>query len=323
MHALSHASSENDNIHRQPLRTMQNFITPLRSTLLKRLSLGLIASLMIVMLTACSLARLGYSNGETISYWWLNGYVGFDADQKIWVRQHIDKLFVWHRRNELKQYVQLLTAAQHRLQHDIIKAEVLADYEELTQCGDRALDVAAPDLADLALSMNADNMARLQQKFDSNNETFRKDYLRGDKQEQQEYRYKLVMEWAEYWFGNFSLEQEAVIRRASDARPLNNEMWATDRVQRQQALMALLKRIHAEKPSREAVTEMIKTYVSNSYLLRTGATPEMKVFFEASKDSVAQLAVVIVNITTPKQRTHATEKLQQWIDDFTALAKTG
>ena len=46
----------------------------------------------------------------------------------------------------------------------------------------------------------------------------------------------------------------------------------------------------------------------------------MNAFFAASKDGVAQLVVIIVNISTPKQKAHAVARLQQWIDDFNALA---
>ena len=275
---------------------------------------------MVAALTACSLARLGYSNGETLTYWWLNGYVGFDDDQSPWVRQRIDKLFVWHRHTQLKDYVQFLTAAQRRLQHEAIKPNVLTDYEELTRLGEKIIDQAAPDLADLALSITPENIDHLREKFSSNNDKFRKEYLRSDRQEQQEHRFRQVMEWAEYWFGDFSDEQEAAIRRASDQRPLNNDMWMADRMQRQQALFALLKRIQTEKPSRDEVTGMIRAYVHNNYLARAEATPEMKAFFDVSKDGVAQLSVAIINLTTPAQKQHAQAKLQQWIDDFNALA---
>ena len=295
---------------------MQNSITRPAATIIKRLCL----CALVLALTACSLARLGYSNGDTITYWWLNGYVGFNSSQRPWVQQRIDKLFVWHRQTQLKEYVRLLTVAQHRLQHDITKEEVLADYDEVTKCGDRIIEQIGPDMADLALSMDADNLEHLREKFESNNEKFRDDYLKGDAQERQEHRFKTLMEWAEYWFGDFSDEQEAVIRKASDQRPLNNELWAADRLQRQEGLIALVKRSQQEKPARDAATEMIKSYVINNYLLRASATPEMKAFFDASKDGVAQLTVVIVNIATPKQKAHATERLQQWIDDFNVLA---
>jgi len=276
--------------------------------------------LLVLVLTACSLTRLGYSNGDIITYWWLNGYVGFDANQKPWVRQRIENLFAWHRQTQLKGYVTLLSGAQHRLQHEVTKQEVLDDYEALTRCGDRIIDEMAPDMADLALSMDATNLEHLREKFESNNEKYRKDYLRGDLQERQKYRYKVILEWAEYWFGDFSDEQEAMIRRVSDQRPLNNEMWAADRIQRQQGLIALVQRIQREKPPHAVVTEMIKTYVRDNYLLRASATPEMNAFFAASKDGVAQLVVIIVNISTPKQKAHAVARLQQWIDDFNALA---
>lgn len=283
---------------------------------LKRLCICLI----VTCLAACSLARLGYSNGETITYWWLNGYVGFNSDQRPWVRQRIDNMFVWHRRTQLRDYVQILADMQGHLQHEVSKAGVLADYDVLTECGGRIFDQAAPDLADLALSMDADNLNHLAKKFASNNDGFRKDYLRGDPQERQEFRYKKVIELVEYWFGDLSEAQEAAIRRVSDQRPLNNEMWMADRLQRQQTLIALLKRIQLEKPSRVAVIGMLKAYVGNNNLVRSSAGLEMKAFLEASKDSLAQLAVVIVSIATPKQKAHAVAKLQQWMDDFNALA---
>ena len=177
-----------------------------------------------------------------MTYWWLNGYVGFDASQKPWAKQRIDALFAWHRRTQLKHYVALLTGAQRRLQHDVTKQQMLDDYEELIQCGDRIVDEIAARSGRSGLVDEGREPGTFRHKFESNNEKYRKDHLRGDLQDKQKSRYKDVMEWAEYWFGDFSDEQEAVIRRASDQRPLNNELWAADRVVRQQSLIALVQR---------------------------------------------------------------------------------
>jgi len=266
------------------------------------------------------MARLGYNNGDTIAYWWLDGYIGFNNTERPWVQKRIETFFTWHRHNELKEYVKLLRVAQTRLQHPLTKELVLSDYEEVTKCGDRLIDQIAPDMVDLIMMMDADNLDHLKQKFESNNAKFRSDYLSGDVEDRQEYRYKMVMESAEYWFGDFSDQQEAIIRKASDQRPLNNEMWAADRIQRQQGLIALIKRLQTEKPTREASIEMLKSFVATNYVLRPGTSPEMKAFFEASKDGVAQLTVVIVNLTTQKQKDHAMARLQQWIDDLGEMA---
>jgi hypothetical protein len=298
---------------------MQNFITQPSAALLRRFCVWLL----VIGVAACSMARFGYDNGETITYWWMNGYAGFHSSQGSWVLQRIDALFAWHRRTQLKDYVQLLTAAQLSLQHEIGLSEVLTQYDALTMRADRVVSQAAPDLADFVLTMDDDNLIRLKEKFAANNEAFRKDYLRGDLQEQQDFRYRKVMNMAEYWFGDFSDEQKAMIRRASDRRPMNNEMWLDDRRQRQQVLLALVRRIRTEKPSRDVVAALLTDYATHNYVVCSTAGPEMRAFFEASKQGLAQLTVLIINMTTPKQKAHAIAKLQSWIDDFNSLATTG
>jgi hypothetical protein len=64
----------------------------------------------------------------------------------------------------------------------------------------------------------------------------------------------------------------------------------------------------------------VKNYIAGNFLARNESSPEMQAFFTQSKDGLAQLTVTIVNLATPRQRAHAKEKLQNWIDDFNTLA---
>ncbi len=152
--------------------------------------------LIVAALAACSLARFSYDHGETITYWWMDGYADFNADQRPWVRQRIDDLFAWHRRTQLKDYVQFLTAAQLSLQHGVGMNDVLADYDALALRADRVVQQAAPDLADFVLKMDADNLDHPagNRSSTANNAAFRKDYLRGDLQQKQEFRYRKIMD---------------------------------------------------------------------------------------------------------------------------------
>src|SRR4051794_30648541 len=85
LHAFSHAGSENDNVHRRPIEVMQNFITRPYGAFFAKATLFLLA----LLVAGCSAVRLGYANGDTIVYWWLDGYVDFNADQKSWVKADI------------------------------------------------------------------------------------------------------------------------------------------------------------------------------------------------------------------------------------------
>lgn len=269
-------------------------------------------------LAGCSAARLGYSNGETLSYWWLNRYVGFEGEQKAWAKKEIAGLYAWHRKSQLPDYVEVLKLAQARVNAPVSEADLLNDYEAVKKRLLLLVDKAMPQLADLALSLQPHQIDNIEKKFASNNEDYRKDYLRGDVEKRQLFRFKKLRKQAEYWLGSFSEVQEEQLKKASDARLLNNELVLEDRMQRQQAMITLLRKIHAEKPSHAATMRMLKDY-SDRALDRFG-NAEHKSFFKTSREQSARMVAGMVNRATPEQRAHFIQSTQQWINDFNALS---
>lgn len=276
--------------------------------------------LLASLLAGCSALRVGYANGDSFVYWWLNSYVDFTDAQKSWVRADIGQLFAWHRKTQLNDYAQLLTQVQRRLQQGrtATPAEVLADIDAMKKRAALVLDKSAPQLANLALSLQDDQLAHLEKKFAANNDKFRDEYLEGSLEDRQRLRYKKVMKQAEYWFGDFNREQEARIRAASDARPLNNELWMAERMRRQQEMLRMLRKIRAEKPTRDAASATLREFTARS--LENFTYADNRAFFDANVDGLAQTIALIVNIATPEQREHAIKRLQRMIDDCHALA---
>lgn len=274
---------------------------------------------LVALLSSCNMARMGYNNGETVSYFWLNSYVGFDADQKPWVKKEIGNLFAWHRRTQLNDYVGLLSQAQKRVARPVTEAELLGDYDDVRKRILTITDRAAPVLADLALALRPEQIESIEKKFESNNEKFRREHLRGDLAERQRQRFKRTMKQVEHWFGNFSSEQESQIRLLSDARPMNDELVLADRMQRQAEMIRMLQRIETEKPTREAATGMIRQYVSGA--MDHYGHPEYQSYFEKYRAAQARMVAGIINGTTPAQKEHFVQALQGWIDDFQTLAR--
>jgi hypothetical protein len=294
---------------------MQNFIMrPYRGFLMK-LSLFLF----VCLVAGCSTLRLGYANGDTFVYWWLNSYVDFTHDQKPWVKAHIDHLFDWHRQTQLKDYAQLLDLIQQRIQRGALSPlEVRSDFATARKRAALVLDKAMPELTDLALNLQREQIVHLEKKFAANNDKYRKEYLQDSLEDRQLLRYKKVMNQAEYWFGDFSAQQEAQIRTASDARPLNYDLWMAERVRRQEEMLRMLNKIQTERPPREAVAAMLREFIGRS--LENFTYAEHKDFFDTSTDGMAQMVAIIVNNATPAQKAHALKRLQKWIDDCHALA---
>jgi hypothetical protein len=127
------------------------------------------------------------------------------------------------------------------------------------------------------------------------------------------------MKQAEYWFGDFTREQEAQIRQASDARVLNNEMGLQLRMRRQQEMVALLKREQRERPGPEATMAMLKNYANGVF--NQFGDKDQQAYARASREAAARMTATIINMTTPQQKAHAKKRLQGWIEDFRTLAR--
>ena len=213
---------------------------------------GLFLIVLMVVIAGCGALKTAYNHGDTLLYWWIDKYVDLNSDQKIAVKEDIRDLFRWHRKTQLLDYVQVLKHGQKQLAGNPTAADLAADYDDIKNRTQTLLNKALPELADLALSLEPDQIATLEKKFASNNADFRNKNMKGSKDDQNKFRYKKSMEQFELWFGSFSAEQEAQIRKASDARPLDNQIWLDERMRRQKGILTLVQKVQREKLSKEA-----------------------------------------------------------------------
>jgi len=158
----------------------------------------------------------------------------------------------------------------------------------------------------------------MEKKFAKNNAKFRKENMKGDAQDQNKFRYKKSMEQFELWFGDFSDEQEAIIRKASDARPLDNALWLDERMRRQFKIMSLARKIMTEQPSKQVATQWIEELIRSGFD-RFGIS-ERKAFFDNYTQSTLELVHTVVRISTPEQKAHAQKRMDGWIKDLNTLA---
>jgi hypothetical protein len=275
---------------------------------------------LIALSAGCSTIRFTYNHGDTLLYWWLNAYLDLDSDQSSWVKEDIDRLFQWHRQTQLRDYAGLLTNMQRQLAGNPTQADLLSDYRDIKARTELLAFKALPQLADLARSVKPDQIAQMEKKFAKNNDKFRRDFMSGDVDHQKKVRFDKAMDQFELWFGGFSSDQKAALRRASDARPLDNEIWLQERKMRQQKIIALLKRVQRDKQSREQTMAAIHDLLRD-FFDRFDA-PDRKQFFDAYIDSTSKFILTAIKMATPEQKAHAQKRMQGWIDDFNTLANS-
>ena len=75
---------------------------------IKTVIIGLLMLLTGPFLTGCSALRLGYANGSTLAWIWIDGYFDFSRAQSPDVQKKLDNWFAWHRSSQLPAYAALL-----------------------------------------------------------------------------------------------------------------------------------------------------------------------------------------------------------------------
>ena len=80
----------------------------------------------------------------------------------------------------------------------------------------------------------------------------------------------------------------------------------------------MLKKIHAEKPHKDAATAMLKKFVAA--MDERFGNQQHQQFFDALNATNAHLIAGIMQMATPKQQQHFVQGLQDWVNDFNKLA---
>jgi hypothetical protein len=207
---------------------------------------------------------------------------------------------------------------QRQLAGNPTQADLLSDYRDIKARTELLAFKALPELADVARSVKPDQIAQMEEKFTKNNEKFRKTYMSGDQDHQRKVRFEKSMDQLDLWFGPFAHDQLAILRKASDARPLDNEIWLQERKLRQQKIVALLRRVQQEKLNKEQTMAAIHDLLRDTF--DRFEAPERKAFFDAYTDSTSTYILTAIRIATPDQKAHAQKRMQGWINDFNALA---
>jgi hypothetical protein len=207
---------------------------------------------------------------------------------------------------------------QRQLAGNPTQADLLSDYRDIKARTELLAFKALPELADLARSVKPDQIAQMEEKFTKNNEKFRKTYMSGDQDHQRKVRFEKSMDQLDLWFGPFSHDQLAILRKASDARPLDNDIWLQERKLRQQKIVALLRRVQQEKLNKEQTMAAIHDLLRDTF--DRFEAPDRKAFFDAYTDSTSKYILTAIRIATPDQKAHAQKRMQGWINDFNNLA---
>ena len=269
-----------------------------------------------IVVAGCAAMKLGYNNADTLALLQLNSYVDLTPDQEYTVKERVNALVAWHRTTQLRDYVAFLDSARAKLGGQVTTADVMEFNQQLNARMLTAGDKAAPDIAHLALTLTPEQIDGAAKKVANEATKARREFVRAEKNAGAE-RVKKYAERSESWFGKLTDEQKEIIGKSLASRPNEGTWWIDERERRQREFIALLRKMHAERPTEEVATRWVRAYFKQ---LGTSPDPERRARAESYRRGSAELIAQLINHATPEQRVMLDKKLNDYAQDFKSLA---
>jgi len=278
---------------------------------------SLIIGALVAVLGGCSALRIGYGTAPDLAYWWLDRYVDFNDSQTPRVREAIRQWFNWNRRTQLPDYAGLLARAQVEVLADTTPARVCEWQADALKRAHAAFDRIAPAAAEVMLTITPEQIKYLDQRYAKFNDEFRDDFLQPDPRKRADEAFKRTVDRAETLYGRLEDPQRARIAEGLARSPFDAEVWFAERRQRQLDMLQLLRKLAAEKPTREQALAALNGYVDR---LEHSPREAYRRYNERLNEFNCAFGAGLQNVTTAAQRRTAADRLKGWEGDLRAIA---
>lgn len=268
------------------------------------------------LLQACSAIKLGYNNGPDLAYWWLDGYVDFTGEQGVRIKEDLAQLQVWHRRRELPEYTKLLQQAQTLMPQDIDAAQVCSEWANVRTRLDILVVAAAPTAAQLAMTLQPQQIEALEKKYAKSNAEFRKDWLDRTPEQVLNKRFDKALENAQMVYGRLDTEQRELLRQQLARAGLDEQTRYAERLRRQQDTLQTMRQWLAKPPEPAQAVKEAREAIER--LLRP--SPAGQKAQDAATQQMCEGVAALHNRTTAGQRQQGLKWLAGYEKDLKELA---
>ncbi len=263
-----------------------------------------------------SIARIAYNHGDFALRMMANDYLDLQSEQEELLKAQLARFHEWHRREELPRYAGIFQGAADRLAQGLKRADVTWAFGTVRERYRVFMLQAADESAPVMATLKPDNYAALAKKFADTNAKFTQEYLGPDQAKRDRARAKWLAERFEFFMGDLTDAQVALVERFVQSQPRINEVRLTDRKRRQQEFVELL-RAYQTSPE---LAERLRGYFVN---WEGGRGVEHAKYARDWEERLVQLVLDVDATLTPAQRQRIVARFAALAEDCQVLARQG
>lgn len=287
----------------------------------KRWIIGL-ACTGLLLLTGCSMVRLGYSQAPLFTYWWADRYLDFNAEQSQQLKEALDGWYDWHRRTQMPDYATLLAKGQRDVMGPLTREAMCTWRDDVQRRIDPLVDHVAPKLAAVALTLTPQQLRHMEARWAKNGDELKRDFAQEDREERRKASLKRTLERYEDFYGRFDEAQRERVSQLLITSPFDADKWLTERERRNRDTISALNSLIAAAKTQDAAFAQAQAVAAVKLIAsRNLRSPrsEYAAYQERLSSENCALAATVHNLMTPTQRQHARNKLRGWESDVRAI----
>jgi len=268
--------------------------------------------LLTCLLGACSVVNVAYNNANTVAHWYFDDYFDFSSNQRALFDQGLQRLHVWHRKEELPKYAALCFELARRVEAGLKGADLDWMESAVRERFNVLVIRSVGDLAPAFAGMEPAQLTNMDKKFAKSNAKFIREHLSGTPEQRDSKRISESLTKIEDWVGDLRADQEASVTAMIKLMPQMDEQRQAHRLVRQKAL----REIFAGKLDRDKLEAALNHWIIN---WESGRTADHERVWGQWAEQNRNLVMKLIGTLTPQQRTHVINKLRRFADDFTRL----
>lgn len=277
----------------------------------------IICALFVLLLSGCSAVKVAYNNAPTLTYWWMDTEFNFNDSQTQSLKDKLAAFHLWHRKQELPQYLETLRQLQALMNGPATSEQVCNIWSQAFEHAQRLGEEAAKPMSSIVVTLTPKQLAYFAKQREKSLQKWRDEWLDVSPEERQKKRLKQVLDRAESLYGRIDEAQTNALRQRVQTSIYDPQRNDRERLRRSQDILSVL-REHSGGSSDRLSHVQAELMALSKRSLRSPDANYRAYVDELTRESCTSLAE-LHNSTSAAQRRKALKNLQDYEGDLRLL----
>lgn len=266
---------------------------------------------------SCSLVKTAYNNLPELTYWWLDDYFNFSQSQKTTLTSALHKLHGWHRQDQLPIYLTRLQEMQTSLASEQISASQTCEQIDAIKLNIRTIQIKSiPIIVEMAPLLSDDQLSYFKTKLQKRAEKWKFKWYQETAEKQIEARLEKTEDFAKKVYGRLDVAQRSLLKQSLAQSNINPAISYAEIQRRNNDAFQTLSALKNDLLASDEKSALVKAAFDR---LHKSPNQDYLIYADAMAKNSCETIANLHTITSAKQKLHAKNWLQDYINQIAAL----